>query len=139
MSIVDSGGETGNAFAEIIGVLGDYFDGLYLGDTGILSRVFHPRAIYATAAGGRLLTLGMDDYLPVVAGRPAPAGRGEPRQDRILSIEFAGPVTALAKVECAIQPRRFIDFLTLVRVDGRWQIIAKVFHFDTEPEAAASL
>ncbi|MGO4841845.1 nuclear transport factor 2 family protein [Rhizobiaceae sp. 2RAB30] len=24
-------------------------------------------------------------------------------------------------------PRDFVDFLTLVRTDGRWQIIAKVF------------
>ena len=75
----------------------------------------------------------MDAYFPVVDTRPAPASRAEPREDRILSIEFAGPVTAIAKVNCAIGPKFFTDLLTLVFVDGRWQIITKVFHFDFKP------
>ena len=49
-----------------------------------------------------------------------------------MSIDFAGPVTALARVECAIAERHFTDFLSLVHVDGRWQIMAKVFHYDTQ-------
>ncbi len=48
-----------------------------------------------------------------------------------MSVEFAGSVTALARVECTMGPRRYTDFLTLLLVDGRWQIIAKVFHFET--------
>ena len=118
-------------FDQIVGVLQDYFDGLYHSDTRRLRRVFHPTAIYACASGGPLLVLRMDEYLPIVDKRPSPASRGERRQDRILSIEFAGPVTALARVECAIEPKHFTDLLTLVHVDGRWQIIAKVFHYDT--------
>jgi 4-oxalocrotonate tautomerase len=59
---------------------------------------------------------------------------GEARRDRVVSIEFAGPVTAVARVECTIAPRSFVDLLTLVRLDGRWQVIAKVFHYD-EPAA----
>ena len=35
-------------------------------------------------------------------------------------------------MECAVAPRRFTDLLTPLRVDGRWQIIAKVFHYDLE-------
>ena len=72
----------------------------------------------------------MDEYFPIVDARPSPASRGEARRDRILSIEFAGPVTAFARVECAIAPKFFTDFLTLVKLDGRWQIIAKVFHYE---------
>lgn len=41
-------------------------------------------------------------------------------------------MTALARVECAMGPRRYTDFLTLLRVDGRWRVISKVFHFETE-------
>jgi hypothetical protein len=43
---------------------------------------------------------------------------------------FAGPVTAFVHAKCAIGPKYFTDFLTLIRIDGRWQIIAKVFHYD---------
>jgi hypothetical protein len=114
----------------IVEVLNRYFDGLHHSDTRILRRVFHPSALYACASDGTLLTLRMDEYFPVVDKRPSPASKGEPRSDRILAIEFAGPVTAFARVECAIAPKHFTDLLTLVWVDERWQIIAKVFHFD---------
>jgi hypothetical protein len=112
-----------------------YFDGLYYSDTARLRRVFHPKAIYACATEGALTYLTMDAYFPVVDKRPSPASRNEQRADRIVSIEFAGPVTALARVECAIGPKRFTDLLSFVKLDGEWRIIAKVFHFDL---AAAS-
>jgi 4-oxalocrotonate tautomerase len=48
-----------------------------------------------------------------------------------VSVEFAGPVTALARTESSMGPRRYWDFLTLVRAEGRWQIISKVFHYET--------
>lgn len=117
-------------FAEITTVMADYFDGLYFSDTDRLGRVFHPAAHYVCATEGTLTRLSMAEYFPVVAARPSPAGRSEPRADRIVSIEFAGPVTAFVRAECAIGPRRFTDFLTLIRLDDEWRIIAKVFHFD---------
>lgn len=120
-------------FATVVAVLERYFDGLYQSDTGILKQVFHPKALYATATDGTLLELDMDRYFPIVDKRPSPESRGEARADRILSIEFVGPVTALAKVQCAIAEKAFTDLLSLVFVDGRWQIIAKVFHYDIKP------
>jgi 4-oxalocrotonate tautomerase len=125
------------AFVEVARVLADYFDGLHHGDTAILRRVFHPAAHYACATDGSLLQLGMDEYFPIVDQRPSPASRGEARSDRIVSIEFAGPVTAFARVECSIGPKAFTDLLSLVRLDGRWQVIAKVFHYDLREERAA--
>lgn len=122
-----------DAFAEITDVLSTYFDGLHHSDTGRLRRVFHPRAQYVCATDGSLVHLTMDEYFPVVDQRPSPASRGEARADSIVSIEFAGPATAMAKVNCAIGPKYFTDLLTLIRLDGRWQIISKVFHFDLRP------
>jgi hypothetical protein len=119
-------------FDAVVAVLQDYFDGLHHSDTQRLRRVFHPQALYACATDGTLLTLGMDEYFPVVDKRPSPASRGEARSDRILAIEFAGPVTALARVACSIRPKHFTDLLTLVKLEGRWQVIAKVFHYELE-------
>ena len=117
-------------FAGVSATLNLYFDGLHHSDTERLAQVFHPAATYCCATEGQLLHLTMAQYFPIVDQRPSPASRGLDRQDRILSIEFAGPVTAFARVECAIAPRFFTDFLTLVQLDGRWQIVSKVFHFD---------
>ena len=127
-------------FTSIQSVLQRYFDGLYHGDTRRLAAVFHRGALYATAVGDQPIVWRMDEYFPVVDARPAPAASGQARTDRVLSIERVGPVTALAKVACSIGPRHFTDLLTLVRVDGRWQIIAKVFHWDvcSEPPGACT-
>ena len=81
---------------------------------------------------GTLLYRDMAGYCPGVDARPAPASRGEQRRDEIVSIDFAGPVTARAVVRCAIGARHFTDFLTLVCLDGRWQVISKVFHYEEE-------
>ena len=121
---------THDGFAAVSAVLADYFEGLYRSDTTLLRRAFHPRAVYACATEGTLLRLDMDEYFPIVDQRPSPESRGDARADRIVSIDFIGPVTAVARVECQILPKRFSDVLTLVFVDGRWQIIAKVFHFE---------
>ena len=118
-----------NELPDLTEVLQDYFDGLHHCDVDRLRKVFHPSAIYACATEGQLRYLTMEEYFPIVRERVSPASRGEPRTDRIVSIEWAGPVTAMARVECSIEPRHFTDFLSLVKLDGRWQIIAKVFHF----------
>jgi hypothetical protein len=115
-------------FGAVIAVLGQYFDGLHHSDTQRLRAVFHPQAIYASASDGALLRRTMAEYFAVVDQRPSPASRNEARADGILAIEFAGPVTGFARVVCAIGPKRFTDLLTLVFLDGRWQIIAKIFH-----------
>lgn len=122
-----------HAYAQVAEALQDYFDGLYHGDTQRLGRVLHPQAVYATAVPAEPLVLRMDEYLPIVAARPSPASRGEARRDRVLSIGFAGPVTAMATVECSIGPKDYTDLLTLIRADGAWRIIAKVFHYETRP------
>ena len=132
----DTTAVTGASFSSLVAVLGEYFDGIYHSDTSILRRVFHPGALYACPTGGTLLQLQMDAYFDVVDKRPAPAALGQARQDRILSIEFAGPVVAIARVDCAIAPKRFQDVLTFVCIDGRWQIMSKVFHFEIDEAAS---
>jgi hypothetical protein len=127
--------DTDRRFADVAKALEPYFDGLYESNTRKLAQIFHPKAIYATATSGELLRLDMDEYFKVVDKRPSPASRNEPRRDAIASIEFAGPVTALVRLHCAIGPRYFTDLLTLIHLDGRWQIIAKVFHYDETDSA----
>jgi hypothetical protein len=121
------------AYGDVAEALGDYFDGLYHSDSARLARILHPQAHYICATEGALTHLTMDRYFPMVDARPSPASSGEPRADRIVSIEFAGPVTAFVRAECAIGPKHFTDLLTLVQLDGRWQIVSKVFHFDLKP------
>lgn len=115
-------------YAEVLGLLRDYYDGLYHLDIAKLREVFSPSARYATASGGELLELGIDDYLTRVEKRTAPASTGTPYGCTVRSITFAGPVTAMAEVESSLFGHDYVDFLSLLKLDGRWHIQAKVFH-----------
>jgi hypothetical protein len=119
-------------FAAVAAVIALYFDGLHFSDTARLRQVFHPKAQYVCATDGTLLYRDMAEYFPVVDARPSPASRGEKRRDEIVGIEFAGPVTARVVLRCAIGTRLFTDYLTLIFLDGRWQVISKVFHYEEE-------
>ncbi len=121
---------TGGDFAAVAAVLQDYFDGLYHSDTGLLARVFHPKAVYVSATDDTLIYRTISEYFLIVEAREPPAAREEPRKDRIVGIAFAGPKTATARVNCAIGPKYFTDCLTLILDNGRWQIISKVFHWE---------
>lgn len=114
-----------------------YFDGLYFSDTDRLADVLHPDARYICASEAKLINLSMDEYLPIVAKRPSPASRGEPRRDSIVSIAFAGPKTAVVRAHCAVGERYFTDLLTFILDGNTWRIIAKVFHFDLVAETHA--
>ena len=107
----------------------DYLDALHRCDTDLLSRVMHPQAVYATADEQPTLILSMKEYLPVVAARQSPLSLGEQRNGEIESIDLAGENTASIRLRCSLNGRDYTDFLSIIREDGRWRIIAKVFHF----------
>ncbi len=115
--------------AEIEKVLQVYFDGLYEGDTKKLGQAFHPAShLYAAGGDGKAVDMPRADWFTMVEGRKSAKTNGSERRDRIVSIDFSGPATAFAKVECQIPPRYFTDYLTLLKADGRWQVIAKAYH-----------
>jgi hypothetical protein len=107
-----------------------YLDALYFGDVDRFRSVFHPRAQLYSATGGTLVNLTVDAYMDLVAGRPSPEKKGDVRQDEIVSITIASPTTAHARVKDIYLPKRFVDDLTFVLIDGRWQIVSKVWHFE---------
>jgi hypothetical protein len=119
--------------AEIEKVLQVYFDGLYEGDTGKLGQAFHPSShLYSVAADGKAADFARADWFKMVESRKSAKASGSERRDRIVSIDISGPGTAIAKVECQIPPRYFTDYLTLLKADGRWQVISKSFHTVTK-------
>ncbi len=122
-------------------VVGRYLDALYDGDIAAFREVLHPEARLFSATEGILVALDREQYLEIVAGRPSPAARRDPRHDEILSVTLGSPTTAHARVKNAYLPKCFTDELTLVRLDGAWRVVAKVWHFDiaaaTEPAAPA--
>jgi hypothetical protein len=111
-------------------VIWTYLDGLYEGDVGKLAAAFHPRAHLHSLAEGRLTAEPRDAWLDRVKARPSPRSLGHERSDRILTVDFADPRTALVKCACAVPPRYFTDYLTLLETAEGWTIVTKTFCFE---------
>ena len=107
-----------------------YLDGLHEGDTKKLASVFHPVCHLFSNTGDEFLDWPRDEWFAVVDGRESPKAKGLERHDRIISIDMSDETTALAKVNCAVPPRFFTDYLTLLKLDGGWRIVAKAFRFE---------
>ncbi|GEM48404.1 hypothetical protein DC3_40390 [Deinococcus cellulosilyticus NBRC 106333 = KACC 11606] len=112
-----------------------YFDGLYTSDPQKLSRVFHPQAHYITPSQGDFLQLSLQAYLQRVSQRTSLEGSGFIRTDHIEQIELLTEDTALAVVKCSLPGRHFTDLLALVKTEGRWTIVSKVFHWEPLPDS----
>lgn len=112
----------------IKGVIQSYLDGLHEGDAAKIASAFHPTsALTSVADNGDLSITPRDVWLDNVRNRPSPKERGLSQHDEVLSIDLVSPVMAYVKLKCAIPPRFFTDQLSLLKIDGRWQIAQKVF------------
>jgi len=114
--------------ADIEAVVKTYLDGLYEGDADKLAQAFHPTsALTSVEANGKLNILPRDAWCDWVRTRPSAKSKGLARHDEIVTIDIPGPMMAFVKVKCQIPPRYFTDQLSLLKIDGRWQIAQKVF------------
>jgi len=111
----------------IKGVIQSYLDGLYESDAGKIASAFHPTSALTSVSNGELVITPRDTWLGNVRARPSPQQRGLSRHDRVLAIDLISPTMAYVKLNCAIPPRFFTDQLSLLKIDGRWQIVQKVF------------
>ncbi len=113
--------------SEICAAAEAYFDALHTGDADRLRDLFVPEANLYASSDGELKVISIADYLELVAGRDSPATQSHPRSGHVVSIDMAGPDSAVAKVNVAVPPTRFVDLLSFLRVDGRWRIVSKVY------------
>ena len=112
-----------------------YLDGLYEGDAEKLASVFHPTSSLTYEEGGALTPVTRDEWLKAVRGRPSAKARGLSRHDHILQIDLATPTMAFVKLECALPPLFFTDYLSFLKVDGKWQVAQKVFARERRPSS----
>ena len=112
-----------------------YLDGLYEGDADKLASVFHPTSSLTYEEGGALTPIPRDEWLKAVRERPSAKSRGLSRHDHILQIDLASPTMAFVKLKCALPPLFSTDYLSFLKIEGRWQVAQKVFARERRPGA----
>lgn len=106
----------------IFDLLNAYFDGLYEGNVDALRTIFHDDAWLK----GNDYRKTRDEWLEAVANRPIPSVEGMEYNFSIQSLEIVGD-QAMAKVDVPLLAAHFIDFLGLLKEDGEWKIVNKMF------------
>lgn len=113
-------------YLDIIAVVENYVSGLKVGDAKQVAKSFHPHAtMYGFAADGSLLG-GPISNLWTFMETYGPAPKIVAHND-IISVT---PTTAVVKVDMEgdAAGNDYTDNHTLLKQNGKWLIIAKVFH-----------
>lgn len=105
-----------------------YLDGLYEGNTEKLRESFHPVACLQSVSGDKVANLPLDEWCALVEKRPSPKSQNFDRgHERILKIDLTLPNCASVILNCAVPGRLFTDQLGLLKSEGRWQVVNKIF------------
>lgn len=64
----------------------------------------------------------------MVQGRKSPQEGGFPQLDEVLMIDVMSAEMAIVKVRLRLFNNVMVDYLNLMKVEGRWMIFAKLFH-----------
>lgn len=109
-------------FQTVMLVIQDYFDGLYYGDTEKLRNIFH-EDVFLKAPD---LRRSLSEWLNAVENRPVPYQQGSAYNFKLLSIEIVKD-QAMVKLECPLFNYFYIDYLGLLKENGQWKIVNKMY------------
>ena len=104
----------------------NYVEGLRTGDADTVAKAFHKEAIMYGLAGGKTLLGGPIGNLYDFVRRNGSAPEIKTHMD-VLAIT---PTTAVVRIDMEKDAigADYNDYITFIKLDGRWQAIAKVFH-----------
>ena len=117
---------TGNT-SELVALAQTYFDAAYEMDADKFASIFHESSsVTRRGDGDSVVVIPIAAWLDAVRGMTSPRQAGGVRDDRILSIVLTRDM-ALLKLRLWIPPREVTDLLSCFFLNGRWQIVQKVF------------
>lgn len=111
--------------AEVRAALEHYLMGHATGDGQHFRLVFHPDSKLYFNRDGKFMTRTAEEYIAGAPGKPAEDEAQ--RKRRIVSVDVTGDA-AQAKVELDYPAVVLTDYFNLLKVDGKWMIMNKIFN-----------
>jgi hypothetical protein len=119
--------ETSSIDIGIIKLLDNYFEVMHHQDMAVFDQVFHPDCCLYSTSENKTVLRPYSLYRDQVANRQSPAQLGNPRKDEILMVDQLSATMALAKVQLQMFGGVMQDYLNLIKLDGKWWVIAKAY------------
>lgn len=118
--------ETATEHEAIVGVVQLYIDGVSKGDAAKLKEAFHEQAWMFGSFGGSREDVPISELIDEVVSQPADSDGSYTA--RITSVEQVGDAaTATIEEDGCWGSVSFVDFFSLVKIDGSWKIVSKTF------------
>jgi hypothetical protein len=102
-----------------------YFAAHASGKGDPLKGWFVPDGRMMSVQNGQLRVVPSETYIGGFGGTPA-ADEAQ-RRRRVVMVDVAGDA-AIAKVELDYPAARFVDYFQLLKVDGEWKLVNKIFN-----------
>ncbi len=107
-----------------------YFECMHESSAEKTHAAFHSSAKITGYLPDGLHEMTVQDFADfVVSQQPSPSEQGKPARLEVLLVELAGN-TAVARVRDDYLGSTFLDTLSFLKADGRWQIYNKLFHIE---------
>lgn len=113
--------------------LENYLKGHATGDAEFMKKAFHAEGKLIFIREGKYATRTFEEYINGMSGKPA---EDEAQRKRwIESIDIAGNA-AVAKIILDYPSTKFVDYMTLLKIDGEWKIVNKSFYAEPKQKQA---
>ena len=104
-----------------------YFDGGRNADSATMGKGFESSVAHMLyVRDNKLNDVPIPQFLARIAAQRTPEFKPDNNQRRVVSVDFTGNA-AIAKLETVTPENLVIDYMSLLKVDGRWKIVNKIF------------
>jgi len=114
-----------NDKTKVTSIIEGYFIGLHEGDVSRLKDLFHKDCVLKAPK----LRRSLNEWLEDIATRPIPKDIGHAFEYKILKIDLEGD-QAMVKLVCPLPQHRYLDYLGLLKENGVWKIVNKMYSIE---------
>ena len=119
--------ETSSIDVGIITLLDNYFELMHTQNMDLFDKVFHETSSLFGVPEGQFNIRSAAVYKDAMLNRQSPAEKGEARRDEILFVDQLNDNLAVARVQLEMMGGVMQDYLSLLKIDGQWMIVAKTW------------
>lgn len=115
--------------------LENYINAHATGNPDYIRKAFFPEAKILAFRDGKLLNLSVEEFASRFSGKPATDE--SQRKRRIDSLDITGNA-GVARIILDYPDATLTDYMSLLKVDGEWKIVNKVFYGEPKAKSAHS-
>jgi hypothetical protein len=113
--------------------LENYIKGHATGDGEFMKKAFHTEGNLIFIRDGKYTTRSFAEYIGGFTGKPA---ADEANRKRSIEMAEVSGNAGVGKIILDYPTVRFVDYMSLLKIDGEWKIVTKIFYAEPKVKPA---